>query len=436
MIERDYTPRREASRGETPRRSTASTPARRSAPSGGSYHRRPPKKSGPPPILYVGLLLIVAIVVVIVLFATGVFGGNKDPKPENSSQSTVSAGSAQSGSQASQVSSNPASQVSSTPSSQADATPKPKDMTNAKAEDLGPLLLVDGAGYEYYNFVESTANDYITTVTDAGTSLEGIATVYDMVIPTSMGILLPQEFIDKKGFNSNPQDKAINYLYSSVDAINPKVKTVPIYDALKAHSDEYIYFRTDHHWTQLGAYYAYEEFAKLAGFKPLALSEFEKKEYTGFLGSFYSDSGNNPKLETNPDTVEAYFPPCDTTMNVETRKDGPLDDWPLIYDDSDGEYSASLKYNVFIAGDNPYTEITNNDLSDGSSIVVVKESFGNAFVPFLAPHYQHIYVIDYRYWSGNVKELCTEKSVKNVLLLNNISMTRNDDLVSDLGTVF
>ena len=354
MIERDYTPRREASRGETPRRSAAPAPARRSAPSGGSYHRRPPKKSGPPPILYVGLLLIVAIVVVIVLFATGVFGGNKESKPENSSQSTVSAGSAQSGSQASQVSSNPASQVSSTPSSQADATPEPKDMTNAKAEDLGPLLLVDGAGYEYYNFVESTANDYITTVTDAGTSLEGTATVYDMVIPTSMGILLPQEFIDKKGFNSNPQDKAINYLYSSVDAINPKVKTVPIYDVLKAHSDEYIYFRTDHHWTQLGAYYAYEEFAKLAGFKPLALSEFEKKEYTGFLGSFYSDSGNNPKLETNPDTVEAYFPPCDTTMNVVVPRNGdPLDDWPLIYDDSDGEYSASLKYNIFIAGDNP-----------------------------------------------------------------------------------
>ena len=68
--------------------------------------------------------------------------------------------------------------------------------------------------------------------------------------------------------------------------------------------------------------------------------------------------------------------------------------------------------------------------------MVVKESFGNAFVPFLVNHYQHIYVVDYRYYKGNIAALAKEKGATDVIMLNNISMTRNADLVDSISGKF
>ena len=81
--------------------------------------------------------------------------------------------------------------------------------------------------------------------------------------------------------------------------------------------------------------------------------------------------------------------------------------------------SAGLKYNCFIGGDNPYTEIYNPTITDGSSCVIIKESYGNAFVPFLVDHYQTIYVIDYRYYQGNLTQFIQEHGVNDLIFLNN-----------------
>ena len=72
---------------------------------------------------------------------------------------------------------------------------------------------------------------------------------------------------------------------------------------------------------------------------------------------------------------------------------------------------------------------------DGSCCVVVKESFGNAFVPFLAPHYENVYVIDYRYWNGDLATFVQGRRAKDVLFLNNISATRNASLVSRMQAI-
>ena len=86
--------------------------------------------------------------------------------------------------------------------------------------------------------------------------------------------------------------------------MNSSVKTVSIFDTLKSHANEYLYFRTDHHWTQLGAYYAYVEFCNVRGFEPVPLDQFDRKDYTGYLGTFYSNTESSA-LANNPDTVEA-----------------------------------------------------------------------------------------------------------------------------------
>lgn len=302
-----------------------------------------------------------------------------------------------------------------------------KNVTGEVTQSLGAVLIVGDSGYEYYNFSQSVADQYIGMINRAADRLQGSAKVYDMVVPTSMDILLPESF--RSGINTSSQKDAIAYISGS---LSPSVQNVLIYDTLKAHADEYIYFRTDHHWTALGAYYGYCDYAKAAGFQPLELSQYTTKEFDGFLGAFYSDTKKNPALAKSPDTVTAYLPPDDVSLTFTDRK-GNGREWPLISDVS--TWAASSKYSTFIGGDNPYTVIKNNGLQDGSSCVVVKESFGNAFVPFLASHYQTVYVIDYRYWSGNIPEFAKNAGVKDVLFLNNISATRNASLVGKMDSL-
>ena len=97
--------------------------------------------------------------------------------------------------------------------------------------------------------------------------------------------------------------------------------------------------------------------------------------------------------------------------------------------------AAGAKYNCFIAGDNPLSEIHNPSISDGSSIVVVKESYGNAFIPFLVDSYEYVYVIDYRYWDGSIAEFAEKNGIDDVIFLNNISATRNKSLVNSLNSI-
>ena len=93
--------------------------------------------------------------------------------------------------------------------------------------------------------------------------------------------------------------------------------------------------------------------------------------------------------------------------------------------------------NVLGIGDQPYEEITNNDMTDGPTCIVVKESFGNCFIPFLVNHYSKVYVIDYRhYTAGTVTQLAQQVGADDVLCLNNISMTRNEGLVNQFSNIF
>ena len=141
------------------------------------------------------------------------------------------------------------------------------------------------------------------------------------------------------------------------------------------------------------------------------------------------DTGKLPELEKNPDTVVAYIPNENAKMVYTTAK-GEKISWPIVNDVS--SYPQSIKYSAFIGGDNPFTEITNPDITDNSSIVVVKESFGNAFVPFLVENYHKVYVIDYRYYKGSVSGFAKQNNVKDVLYINNISATRNKSLINKL----
>lgn len=293
-------------------------------------------------------------------------------------------------------------------------------------KDYHSVVTVGDSAFELYTYVDGTAENYAKSVNEVADRLAGKADVYDLVIPLSSEITFPDNLKEK--INSGSQRDAMTKIQGKM---NNHVKNVDIYDALMQHRNEYIYFRTDHHWTALGAFYAYEDFCEAKGIEPEPLEEREKVEFPGFVGSFYNDT-KDAKLKAAPDTVAAYKPKDDAILHV-TASDGTKYDWPVIYDVSN--YGASLKYSTFIASDNPITVIENKVLTDNSTCIVVKESFGNAFIPFLVDHYQTIYVVDYRYWTGSISSLAEEKHASDVLFLNNLSMIRNKSLVGKLHRV-
>ena len=425
---------RESSSPSTVRRQSvrSAEPVRRSSSSRQPVRYSSRKKSGPPLFPLLLLVLVIAVaVVVIVLVSRSCSSSGETQTPDAPNSSAVSGAVTD---PAGEASADPNAAATPAPTPSAEPTPAPQEEPQAAPETIGGLLIVEDTAYEYYNFVTDLANDYITAVANAGEKLSGKATVYDMVIPTSIDIMLPESYIEKNSLNTSDQKKAIDeYILPSIAAQNPEVKTISIFDTLKAHANEYLYFRTDHHWTQLGAYYGYEEFCKAKGFDPVPLSDFDRADYTGYLGSFYTSS-NSAALAANPDTVEAYIPKANVNLSF-TQSDGvQVDSWPLI---ADGEqYDSTSKYIVYCAGDQPYEEIVNNDMAEGPSIVVVKESFGNCFIPFLVNHYKNIYVVDYRYYNGTVSDLVDSTGATDVLLLNNVSMTRNEGLIDSFSNIF
>ena len=114
----------------------------------------------------------------------------------------------------------------------------PPEPQTPAVEQLGAMLIVDNAAYEYYNFNQTVANNYAATINRAAAALEGKSKVYNMIIPTSMAITLPESFSGST--NSSDQKKAIEYMYS---LMTPNISKVDVYSALMAHKNEYIFFK-------------------------------------------------------------------------------------------------------------------------------------------------------------------------------------------------
>ena len=115
------------------------------------------------------------------------------------------------------------------------------------------------------------------------------------------------------------------------------------------------------------------------------------------------------------------------------NKNGKAQEWDVIRDVNG--WNPTTLYSTFIGGDNPYTYITNETVQNGRKCLVVKESFGNALVPFIVSHYSEVHVIDYRYWNGALSDFIASKGIDDVVFVNNISATRNASLMNRLAGI-
>ena len=294
-----------------------------------------------------------------------------------------------------------------------------------KMQKLNSIVIYGNAGYEYYNFVQTTADNYAAAINRTAERLAGTATVYSMIIPTSTDIILDSRV--RENISVSDQRTAIAYMES---LLSTQVRRVSIFDTMLAHKNEYIYFRTDHHWTGLGAYNAYRDFCAVKGVAPVRLEDCVKRSFEGFLGSFYNDSGMNPALGSEPDTVETFVPAVNTSFSGVDNA-GNAFSGNVIYNADTSR--PAYKYSAFIWGDNPFSVIENLDKASGEACLLVKDSFGNAFAPLLCAHYKYVYIMDYRYYDSTIKDAVSRYGITDVIFANNISMTRDKNQVQILA---
>lgn len=290
----------------------------------------------------------------------------------------------------------------------------------AEPEAVGTIYIADGTGFSVYYFNKEAVDTYASMVNTVAAYLPDCS-VYAMPTPNSFGIMLSE---DTQRELSQPEQGVFTYMFAK---FSDDVKKVNVYQNLLDHNSEYIYFRTDHHWTALGAYYAYEVFCEVKGIEPTPIEDYETQVSEGFLGSYYAYSNHSPELAANPDTITAYIPIATNTMKM-TQMDGTVVDYPII---QEGD-----TYSVFIGGDEPMEVIDNPDLNDGSAVLLVKDSYGDAFAPFLVDSYDKVYIADFRYCEQNLASFIEENNIQDVILENNVEFltTENAQLVlADFG---
>lgn len=245
--------------------------------------------------------------------------------------------------------------------------------------------------------------------------------VYNMVVPTSVEFYLPKKYSKY----SNSEKREIEFIYSKLtDGVIP----VDAYSVLEAHKDEYIYFRTDHHWSDLGAYYAYTAFCNAIGQTPPPLSDYTAKTKEElFVGSLFGYT-NDITLKNNPDTFTYYMtksPFKGETYNYRTLT---LAEANPIYH----EYaSGSAMYGMFLGSDGIHVKITTS-AGTGRKIVMFKESYGNAFAPYLIDSFDEIYVIDIRYFGKNAVQYIKDVGATDVLFINNVFAANTSKLIDGI----
>ena len=237
----------------------------------------------------------------------------------------------------------------------------------------------DAVLYNGYYFNEEVATRFTEVVNSYREALPETVRVFTSVAPVRV------EFMAEEYRTHSPIDEAVEAIYGM---ISDDVITVDVYNRIAQHAEEqYCYFRTDHHWTALGAYFAYLAFADAAEFEPIRMDNYIEHALPNMLGSFATGANVSSVVRANPDTLYYYVLDNGTTFSTS-----------LFRVPSD---PANLSYRVFLGGDHAKLEFTSSN-TNGKTLVMIKDSFANALVPWLAPHYERVIVIDPRQYTGSI----------------------------------
>lgn len=228
-------------------------------------------------------------------------------------------------------------------------------------------------------------------------------------VPTSSQILT-----DKLPHFAAPYDQS--RLLNALEESLPSGTFISMLPVMSSHSQEDIYYHTDHHWTTLGAYYAYESWAKHVGITPCPKESFTIKDAaTDFQGTLQSKIN----VDTIGDVIQIFEPRDNISFKLIYNENA--EDIRSMYDYE--KLETKSKYDVFFGGNQSSIEISTELPADSSieqkdgNLLIVKDSYANCFIPFASIHYKNTYVVDMRYFNRPLSQYMEEKEITDILVL-------------------
>ena len=240
-----------------------------------------------------------------------------------------------------------------------------------------------------------------------------------MLIPISSTVL--KEKLPK---NAPILDEKI-YVDEFEKSLDNRINFIYPYDTMRSHKREYIYYKTDHHWTTLGAYYAYKELCE-----KLELDKKDLYDYTEilatdeFYGTLYSKGlfkikkGDDIYVYINKDEKDESI----ITYTEEKKKSASFYDTDKLKEKN--------KYDLFLDGNHPLVEIENVNVNNDKKLLMIKDSYANSFVEFLTPFFSEIVMLDPRYYYDDIEELISEKKFTDIIYLYNSNTFFQDNSLS------
>ena len=207
-------------------------------------------------------------------------------------------------------------------------------------------------------------------------------------------------------------------LFSSFD----EESFINLFPCLEAHTEEYIYYRNDHHWTTLGAYYAYEEICAKLGLTPVDLSDISSFTIEDFYGSHYRSAKRKNAIA---DTITLYDMPI-TEISIPGKNATGLYDM--------AQFEKEDKYAGILYDNNGLTVITSApDENKKGSLLLIKDSFGNSIAPYFTANYESVTLIDLRYFNAPISYWLKENSYDDILVLYNYDSIQDERALYKLG---
>lgn len=242
--------------------------------------------------------------------------------------------------------------------------------------------------------------------------------VYAMVAPLATEYYLPS----KAAKASSPQKP---FIYSVRDRLSPKVKFVDIYDELLKHKKEDIYLRTDHHWAGLGGYYAAKRLAETAGVPFRGLDAYDRHEIKNFVGSMYGYS-KDISVKNAPETF-VYYTPNQVGYDAEFVSYTLNKNFKIVRESKpyksaffkkfkDGSGNAYL---TFIGTDQAFVKVKTSTPGN-RKLLIIKDSYGNAVPGNLFYSFNEVHVIDFRYFTHNLKDYVNKNGITDIAVCFNV----------------
>lgn len=275
------------------------------------------------------------------------------------------------------------------------------------------VYYVDGIYFQAHKYNQEQLFENIDYI-NGWCKKSNVSDAYFMLEPTAVQIYdrLPYGAISDDGLQTN--DALAQRLNGFKSILYPV-------DILREHSDENVYYRTDHHWTMQGAYYGYLKLAGMLGLEPVGMEKLKRIDLEeGFLGSLYSQA---PFIGVKKDDV-IFYDYSNLDYTVEIDKTGVKNDSFLFED----KFAAKDKYAALFNGNHGKITITNNseETLDKGTLLIFKDSYANSIVPYLINDYREIVMIDLRFYGDSCADLYEKAAPDKVLFLYNTDFINTD----------